>query len=63
MMKNTALKVAGAVFLLVAALHALRVFCWTAVLVGGIEIPLVASTVGALVCVALAIWMFLAAKQ
>ena len=62
-MKNTALKIAGALFLLVAVLHVLRLFFRGVILVGGTEIPLMASTVGALICLVLAGWMFLAAKQ
>jgi hypothetical protein len=62
-MKNTALIAAGAFFLLVAALHVVRLFFRTVVLVGRVEIPLMASIVGALICLALAGWMFLAAKQ
>jgi hypothetical protein len=62
-MKNTALNIAGALFLLVAVLHALRLFFGTVILIGGTEIPLMASVVGALLCFFLAVWMFFAAKR
>jgi hypothetical protein len=62
-MKNTALKVAGSLFLLVAVLHALRFYFGTVILVGGTEIPLMASFIGALICLFLAVWLFLVAKQ
>jgi hypothetical protein len=62
-MKNIALKVAGVLFLLVAVLHAVRLFFRTTVLVGGTEISLTVSVIGSLVLFFLAVWMFLAAKQ
>ena len=62
-MKNTALNIAGAFFLLVAVLHAARYFFGILIFVGGTEIPLMASVVGALISLFLAVWMFLAAKQ
>jgi hypothetical protein len=62
-MKSTALKVAGVLFLLVTILHVVRIFFRTVILVGGTEIPIIASIVGALISLASAGWMFFAAKQ
>lgn len=60
---RTALRVAGAIFLVVAVLHVLRVIFLVRVLVGSHWIPLRVSAVGAVLTLVLAVWMFMAAND
>ncbi len=62
-MKNPALYTAGGVFFLVAIAHLVRFFRADQVLIGSFEVPVFLSLIAALIILALAGWMFLAAKQ
>ena len=57
-MKNIALKVAGAIFLLVALLHLLRVIFSIKMAVAGFTVPIWLSIFGFIFALALALWMF-----
>lgn len=61
-MKNTALKVAGTVFLVISLLHLSRVILRFSAVVEGHEIPFFANAVAFVTMLALAIWMFRASK-
>ncbi|MCX5692157.1 MAG: hypothetical protein NTX47_00485 [Candidatus Omnitrophica bacterium] len=62
-MKNIALKVTGAIFLLVALLHLLRVIFSIEVIVAGFTAPIWLSIFGFIFALALALWMFKEAKK
>ena len=57
-MKDTALKVSGVIFFLVAIIHLLRIILKVEVTVGGMAVPMGASVVGFIVPLLLALWMF-----
>ncbi len=57
-MKNIALKIAGAIFLLAALLHLLRVIFSIEVIVAGFAAPIWLSMFGFIFALALALWMF-----
>lgn len=61
-MAKTALKVSGLVFLLIAALHLVRLISGFEVVVGGAPLPLWANGVAFVVTLSLGIWMFRAQK-
>lgn len=61
-MKNTALYVSGTVFLVVAIFHLLRVIAKTSLVVGTCQVPLAPSAIGFVAALALAFWMFRAAR-
>ena len=61
--KNMALRVAGAVFLLVAIMHLLRLLLKVQVSVGDINVRLSLSLIGFVAALLLAIWMFTASKK
>lgn len=61
-MKNTALKTAGVIFLLVSILHLLRVIFKVEVTIGGSPVSLWVSLAGFAVALLLSIWMFKSAK-
>jgi hypothetical protein len=61
--KNMALRVAGVVFLLVALMHLLRVFCKVPVYVNGHHVRLTMSVAGFLVSLALSIWMSVVSRK
>jgi len=61
-MNNTALKVAGVVFLLVAVFHLLRlIFRWE-VMIAGVMVPGWVSLIAFLAAMALSVWMFKSLK-
>ena len=62
-MKNIALKVTGAIFLLMALLHLLRVIFSIEVVVAGFTAPIWLSIFGFIFALALALWMFKTAKK
>ncbi len=62
-MKNKALRVAGAVFALVALTHLSRLFLKFGIIIGRHEVPLWANAVGFLIASALSWWMFRAARK
>ena len=62
-MKDTALRVAGLFFLLVAIMHFLRLLFKIQVMVAGHHLRLYLSLVGFLVTLFLAIWMFAASRK
>jgi len=57
-MKNTALLVAGLIFLLVALAHLLRLVFSVEIMIAGTVIPQNLSIVASIVALILAIWMF-----
>lgn len=60
--KNTALIVAGIVFLFVAIMHGIRYMkAWTIMIVD-FNVPLNWSIIGGIIAAILAIWMFIAAS-
>ena len=61
-MKDTALKVAGIIFFVVAIIHLLRVILKTEVIIAGYVLPIWASVWGFVVPLLLAIWMFKSLK-
>lgn len=63
MMKNPALYTAGGIFALVAIAHLFRFFRADQVLIGALEVPVALSLWAGLVILALAGWMFVAAKR
>lgn len=63
MYHQTALVVAGIVFLLVAVLHFLRYFKAWHIVIADFTVPLNWSIYGGIVAAALAIWMFVAAAR
>ena len=62
-MKNTALKTAGLVFLVVAAVHLARLIFKLPVMVASVSVPHWASLVACFVSLSLSLWMFSAAKK
>ena len=62
-MKNIALKVAGAIFLVVALLHLLRVIFSIEVIVAGFIAPMWLSMFGFIFALALALWMLKTAMK
>jgi hypothetical protein len=61
-MKDTALKVSGVIFLLMAIMHLLRVILKIEVIIAGIVVPIWASAFGFVVLLLLALWMFRSVK-
>lgn len=61
-MKDTALRVSGMIFLLVAILHLVRAMFKIGVVIGGFSVPAWFSIIGSIVPLLLAIWMFKASK-
>ncbi len=61
-MKDTALKVAGIIFLLVAIMHLLRVILNTEIIIAGFIVPVWASIFGFIIPLLLALWMFKSLK-
>ncbi len=61
--KGLALRVAGAIFLLVALMHLLRLLWKVQVSVAGHPVRLYLSLIGFLVAFLLAIWMLTASKK
>ena len=61
-MKDTALKVSGVIFLLVAIIHLLRVILKVEVTIGGMVLPMGASIFGFIIPLLLALWMFKSLK-
>lgn len=60
-MKRLPLIIAGIVFSLIALIHLLRlIYHWT-IIVEGYVVPMSLSTIGLLITIILAIWMFAAA--
>ena len=62
-MDKLALKVAGAVFLLISAMHILRVAMQVPATFNQVDVPLGISVVAAVVTLALALWMFKIANK
>ncbi|OGX11570.1 MAG: hypothetical protein A2351_00375 [Omnitrophica bacterium RIFOXYB12_FULL_50_7] len=62
-MQKAALNVSGIVFLGVAVLHMVRLGLKIPVTFGQTSIPLMASAVGAVVALLLALWMFVVARK
>ncbi len=63
MKKNTALMIAGVVFLLLALGHGLRLYYGLEIVVGTYTVPLWFSYAGLVIALLLAIWMFLAGRR
>ena len=61
-MKDTALKVAGIIFFVVAIIHLLRAILKVEVIIGGYVLPIWASIWGFIVPLLLAVWMFKSLK-
>lgn len=61
--KNSALITAGIIFMIAAGLHLVRFIMKIPASVGGWEIPLWASLVGAAITIVLGAWMFNAAGR
>ena len=61
-MNHIALRTAGTIFILIAAMHILRYFLKVEVLVAGHTVPLSFSFVGSIFALVLSIWMFKSAK-
>lgn len=62
-MKNTALIVAGLIFLCVSGIHFLRYAKGWQIVIHNLTIPLDWSIYGGIITLALAIWMFVAARK
>jgi hypothetical protein len=62
-MKNSALYTAAAVFGLVSLAHFVRFFCADEILISGYPIPVFWSLIAGIVVLALAGWMFAAARR
>ena len=62
-MKKAALITAGGVFALVSAAHWVRYFRAEEIIVGGFAVPVGWSLVLGPIALALAVWMFLAARD
>jgi uncharacterized integral membrane protein len=63
MSKNSALIVAGAIFIIVAILHLVRFKLKLPVTLGQWEVPMFISVIGLLVAGVLGIWMFISAAK
>lgn len=61
-MKDTALKVAGVIFFVVAIIHLLRVILKTEVIIAGYVLPIWVSIGGFIAPLLLALWMFKSLK-
>jgi len=61
-MKDTALKVAGVIFLLVSIMHLLRVMLKFEVIIAGFTAPIWFSIFGFIFSLLLALWMFKSIK-
>ena len=61
-MKDTALKVAGIIFFVVAIMHLLRVALQVEVTIAGYVLPMWVSILGFVVPLLLAVWMFKSLK-
>ena len=61
-MKDTALKVAGVIFFLMAFVHLLRVILKVEITIGDMILPIWASAFGFVVLLLLALWMFKSVK-
>jgi len=61
-MKNTALKVAGVIFLLVSIIHFLRVILKIEVIIAGYTLPIWFSILGFIFPLLLSLWMFKSLK-
>ena len=60
--KQTALKVGGTLFLLIAIVHFLRVIFGWGVIINGLMMPLWVSVVAGLITFTLSMWMFRATR-
>lgn len=63
MSKNIALKVASIVFLLVAVLHALRLFFKWDMVIDGYAVSMEISIAGLVVALVLSLWMYIASRR
>lgn len=63
MKNNMAFKIAGAVFLLVAIAHLLRLIFSMDVIIGGWAVPLWFSVFGFILTLLLAVWIFKSIKN
>ena len=63
MNQSLALRIAGLVFVLIALLHALRLYYQWPVLVGTYLAPMQLSMIGLGFAILLALWMFVAASR
>jgi len=61
--EKRALMVAGVIFLAVGVLHILRLLFKVQVTLNQVDVPLNSSAVAAVVCLALAVWMFKATRK
>lgn len=61
-MKDTALKVAGVIFLLVSIMHLLRVILKPEAMVAGFILPIWFSILGFIFTLLLSLWMFKSIK-
>ena len=61
--KNIALKVAATIFLIIAVLHLARLVLRLQVTVAHVMVPLMASILGFIIPLGLAIWLFKVAKR
>lgn len=62
-MKDTALRVAGGIFLIVAAMHLLRLLFKAQIMISGFHIRLLFSLIAFVVSLLLGIWMLVAANK
>jgi hypothetical protein len=63
MSKNSALIVAGSIFVIVAMLHLVRLILKFPVILGHWEVPMFMSVIGLLIAGALCLWMFTSAVK
>lgn len=63
MKKNTALNVAGLVFLIVATVHLLRLYYKFDIIINGYLVPLKFNMIGFVIALVLALWMFAASRS
>ncbi len=61
-MKDTALKVAGAIFFIVAMVHLLRIILKSEVVIAGSVVPVWTSIFGFIIPLLLSVWMFKSIK-
>ena len=62
MRKNMALRLSGFLFLLMAVLHALRLYYKVEIVVSGHPLSMRVSLVGVIITLLLSIWMFAASR-
>jgi len=62
-MQSIALRTAGGIFLLIALMHALRLFYKVEILVSDRPVSEVLSVAAGLIALFLSVWMFLCAKE